>query len=144
MGWMLPDGIAAKGLVILAAVMTAGLGPAAAPEPSDQRIELTIRDSTYLKTKTMPIRPELPVTIVIHNEDTIRHGFASPLLPGLAVEGEGEGIEFYGRGIEGVHVGPGKTVNLRLIVPYQGSFPFHCDLHSDMKGEMYLLQVPVA
>ena len=113
-------------------------------EPVEQRIEITIQDSTFLKTKTMPIRAELPVAIVIRNEDTIRHGFTSPMLKGLAVEGEGEGIEFYGRGVDGVHIGAGKTVVLRLIVPHQGSLSFHCDLHSDMQGEVYLLDVPVA
>jgi hypothetical protein len=113
-------------------------------EPGEQRVEITIQDATFLKTKTMPIRAELPLVIVIHNDDNIRHGFTSPMLKGLAVEGEGEGIDFYGRGIDGVHIGPGKTVSLRLIVPHQGSLPFHCDLHSDMQGEVYLLDVPVA
>jgi hypothetical protein len=133
-------------LCAVAAVVTliVAAGGAAAIEPAEQRIELTIRDSTYLKTKTMAIRPELPVTIVIHNEDTVRHGFTSPLLSGLYVEGEGEGIEFFGRGLQGIHIGPGKTAELRLVVPSQGSFPFHCDLHTDMKDELYLLQVPVA
>lgn len=124
--------------------LIAGAGGVAAIEPAEQRIELTIQDSTYLKTKTMPIRSDLPVTIVIHNEDKVRHGFTSPVLSGLYVEGGGEGIEFFGRGTQGVHIGPGKTVELRMIVPFQGSFPFHCDLHTDMKGELYLLQVPVA
>ncbi len=125
------------------AALTISAG-AAAIEPGEQRIELTIRDSTYLKTKTMPIRADLPVTIVIHNEDTIRHGFSSPVLAGVYVEGGGEGIEFFGRGTQGIHIGPGKTAELRLIIPFQGSFPFHCDLHTDMKDELYLLQVPVA
>lgn len=117
---------------------------ASALNPQEQRIEITIRDSTYLKTKITPIRAELPVEIVIHNEDHVRHGFASPMMTGLAVEGEGEGIEFYGRGIDGVHIGAGKTVMLRMLVPSQGIFSFHCDLHSDMQGELYLLEVPVA
>lgn len=132
-----------RALAIMAAV-TVAAGGAAAIEPGEQRIELTIRDSTYLKTKTMPIRSDLPVTIVIHNEDTVRHGFTSPLLAGVYVEGEGEGIEFFGRGLQGIHIGPRKTAELRMIVPSQGSFPFHCDLHTDMKDELYLLQVPVA
>jgi len=131
-------------LVLLAGSIAGAVERSIAIEPVEQRIELTIRDSTYLKTKTVPIRSDLPVTIVIHNEDPVRHGFVSPALSGLAVEGAGEGIEFFGRGIDGVHIGSGKTVQLRLIVPYQGSFSFQCDLHSDMKGEVYLLQVPVA
>lgn len=131
------------GILTLQVIWGAG-HQVSALDPQEQRIEITIRDSTYLKTKTTPIGAELPVSIVIHNEDTIRHGFTSPMMTGLAVEGEGEGIEFYGRGIDGVHIGPGKTVTLRMLVPSQGTFTFHCDLHSDMKGELYLLEVPVA
>jgi hypothetical protein len=132
------------GAVVSLGLLAAVEAEAPAIEPTEQRIEITIQDSTFLKTKTMPIRAELPVVMVIRNDDTIRHGFTSPMLKGLAVEGEGEGIEFYGRGVDGVHIGPGKTVMLRLVVPHQGGFPFHCDLHSDMQGEVYLLDVPVA
>ncbi|HEU4684221.1 MAG TPA: hypothetical protein VFS39_06950 [Nitrospira sp.] len=131
-------------LLPLAFVSAMWGGAVSANEPSEQRIELAIRDSTYVKTKTTPIRMELPVTIVIRNEDTIRHGFTSSLLKGVALEGQGEGIDFYGRGIEGVHIEPGRTVLLRMIVPTQGSFSFHCDLHSEMQGEVYLLEVPIA
>ncbi len=113
-------------------------------EPQQEAIEITIRDSTFVKTKTTPIRPELPIAIIIHNDDSIRHGFTSPMLKGLLVEGDAEGVDFYGRGVDGVHIKPGKTVTLRMLVPAQGSFPFNCDLHSDMQGELYLLQVPVA
>jgi len=130
--------------VVALSLSPSAASPVAALEPQEQTIEITIRDSTYVKTKVTPIRAEIPVAIVIRNEDQIRHGFTSPMLKGLAVEGEGEGIDFYGRGIDGVHIGPGKTVVLRLLVPAQGSFQFHCDLHSDMQGEVYLLDVPVA
>ncbi|MEX5217401.1 MAG: cupredoxin domain-containing protein [Nitrospira sp.] len=115
-----------------------------AVEPHDQRIEITIRDSTFLVTKTMPIHPGFPTVIVIRNEDKVRHGFMSSMLAGLSVHGEGEGIESYGKGIEGFYVGPGRTLTVRFITQHQGQFTFQCDLHSDLKGEIYLLEVPVA
>lgn len=130
--------------VLALSLLTSAGSPVFSLEPQEQTIEITIRDSTYVKTKVTPIRAEIPVAIVIRNEDQVRHGFTSPMLKGLAVEGEGEGIDFYGRGIDGIHIGPGKTVVLRMLVPAQGSFQFHCDLHSDMQGEVYLLDVPVA
>ena len=115
-----------------------------AVEPQEQRIEITIRDSIFLVTKTMPIHPGFPTVIVIRNEDNVRHGFMSSMLAGLSVHGEGEGIESYGKGIEGFYVGPGKTLIIRFITQHQGQFTFQCDLHTDLKGEIYLLEVPVA
>ena len=110
----------------------------------EQRIEITIRDSTFVRTKTAPIHPGFPTEIVIRNEDHIRHGFTSSMLAGLSVHGEGEGIESYGKGIDGFYVGPGKTLIIRFIAQHQGRFTFQCDLHPDLKGEIYLLEVPVA
>lgn len=115
-----------------------------AAQTREQRIEITIRDSTFLRTKTMPIHPGFPTVIVIRNEDNIRHGFTSPMLTGLSIHGEGEGIESYGKGIDGFYVGPGKTLTIRFITQHQGQFTFQCDLHPDLKGEVYLLEVPVA
>lgn len=115
-----------------------------AAQTREQRIEITIRDSTFLRTKTMPIHPGFPTVIVIRNEDNIRHGFTSSMLAGLSVHSEGEGIESYGKGIDGFYVGPGKTLMIRFITQQQGQFTFQCDLHPDLKGEIYLLEVPVA
>ena len=113
-------------------------------QAQEQRIEITIRDSTFLRTKTMPIHPGFPTVIVIRNEDNIRHGFTSSMLTGLSIHSEGEGIESYGKGIDGFYVGPGRTLMIRFITQHQGQFTFQCDLHPDLKGEIYLLEVPVA
>jgi hypothetical protein len=66
-------------------------------EPGEQRVEITIQDSTFLKTKTTQIRAELPLVSVIHNDDKIRHGFTSAMLKGLAVEGEGIELKTIGQ-----------------------------------------------
>ncbi len=121
-----------------------GDGGSSASGVQEQRIEITIRDSTFLRTKTAPIHPGFPIVIVIRNEDNIRHGFTSSMLAGLSIHGEGEGIESYGKGIEGFYIGPGKTLTIRFITQHQGRFTFQCDLHPDLKGEIYLLEVPVA
>ncbi|HET6674125.1 MAG TPA: hypothetical protein VFG71_02235 [Nitrospiraceae bacterium] len=115
-----------------------------AVEVREQRIEITIRDSTFLRTKTMPIHPGFPTVIAIRNEDNIRHGFTSSMLSGLSIHGEGEDIEAYGKGIDGFYVAPGKTLTIRFITQHHGQFTFQCDLHPDLKGEIYLLEVPVA
>jgi hypothetical protein len=109
----------------------------------EPRIEISIKDFTYVRTKMQPIRAGVPMMFVVHNEDSVRHGFISPLFPGLPVHGEGEGIAVFGKGIEGFHLDPGKTVAIRLTPGKQGKIAFHCDLHPEVQGELYLLDVPV-
>jgi uncharacterized cupredoxin-like copper-binding protein len=109
----------------------------------EQRIEITIRNSTYLRTKTMPIRAGMPMVLLVRNEDPIPHGFISPMFSGLPMTVEAGGIEVFGRGIEGVHVAPGQTAVIRLVLGQQGKMTFRCDLHPNVEGELYLLDVPV-
>lgn len=109
----------------------------------EPRIEITIKDFTYKHTKMQPIRAGVPMAFVVHNEDSVRHGFISPLFQGRSVRGEGEGVEAFGTGIEGFHIDPGKTLVIRVTPDRQGKITFRCDLHPDVKGELYLLDVPV-
>jgi hypothetical protein len=57
---------------------------------------------------------------------------------------EGEGLSTYGKGFEGMYVEPGKTLVIRLAVERSGRLTFHCDLHPEMQGELFLLEVPAA
>ena len=50
----------------------------------------------------------------------------------------------YGKGIEGVYVDPGKTLVLYFTPERGGSYTFRCDLHQQMKGELYTLDLPAA
>jgi hypothetical protein len=112
--------------------------------PSQEpRIEITIRNSIYLLTKTMPIHAGMPMVLVVRNEDPIPHGFISPMFSGLPMTVEAGGIEVLGSGIDGVHLSPGQTAVMRLVPGRQGKMTFHCDLHPNVKGELYLLDVPV-
>jgi hypothetical protein len=109
----------------------------------EPRIEIAIRNSTYMSTKTMPIRAGMPMVLVVRNEDPIPHGFTSPMFAGLPVTVEAGGIEVFGRGIDGLHVAPGETAVIRLTPSQQGKMTFRCDLHPNLEGELYLLDVPV-
>lgn len=123
-----------------------GVMPGAVPDATsvqEQRIEIAIRNSVYERTKTTPILAGVPTLLVIRNEDLVRHGFVSPTLAALYVRVEGEGIEVFGKGIEGVHLAPGKTLGIRLTPEHQGKITFRCDLHPSVQGEIYLLDVPV-
>ena len=136
-------------VVVAAALCVAILsGPvaitAADPLAQEQRIEIVIRDYQFLLTKPVPIRLGLPTVIILRNEDIVRHGFTSPMLFGLLVHGEGEGIASYGKGVEGFYVDPGKTLVIRFTTERPGNYTFRCDLHPNMKGEFFTLEVPVA
>lgn len=109
----------------------------------ESRIELTIRDSTFVRTKTTPVHAGMPMVLVVRNEDPIPHGFSSPMFAGLPVTIEAGGIEVFGRGIDGLHVAPGQTAVIRLTHGQQGKMTFRCDLHPNLEGELYLLDVPV-
>ena len=128
------------------------LGPVVAPRSTEaqsqiqggreQRIELVIEDRTFFLATGGPIEVGSPVEIVVENRDKVRHGFTSPMLFGLLVSGEDDQIVTYGKGVEGFYVNPGKTLVIRFSTERPGSFPFHCDLHERMKGELYVLEVP--
>lgn len=135
-----------RALVVLAGLALFQAGPIMATDPAavaqEQRIEIVIRESTFLLTKPAPIRLGFPTVIVLRNEDIIRHGFTSPMLFGVLVHAEGEGITSYGKGVEGFYVDPGKTLVIRFTTERPGSYSFRCDLHQQMKGEFLMLDVP--
>ena len=104
-------------------------------------IELTIRDSQYVLTEWVPPRQGASIVLTIKNEDSVRHGFTSALFQNLLVRTDAGGVQVYGKGIEGLYIAPGKTVQLRFQLDRPGNYEFHCDLHSHMQGELLLLHV---
>ena len=110
----------------------------------EQRVEITIRNYEFQLTQPTPIHLHMPTIIILRNLDIVRHGFASPMLMHLMVQGEGEGIAAYGKGVEGFYVDPGKTLIIRFVPERPGKYSFRCDLHPKMTGELYLLEIPAA
>lgn len=139
--------------VMLAVTVSLSLSPAmvvetAVADPSiallEQRGEITIKNYDFVLSQPIPIRLHVPTVIILRNQDIVRHGFTSPMLGHMLVRGEGEGIGAYGKGVEGFYVDPGKTLVIRFTPDRSGKYSFTCDLHPDMKGELYLLEVPAA
>jgi hypothetical protein len=110
----------------------------------EQRLEILMRDYEFQVAKPTMIQPGLPAVIILRNQDIVRHGFYSPMLQGIMVQGEGEGVAAYGKGIEGFYVEPGKTLVIRFNNQRPGKYSFRCDLHPQMKGEAYVMEVPAA
>jgi len=110
----------------------------------EQRLEIIMKDYDFQVVKPAPIRPGLPTVIILRNQDIVRHGFYSSMLMGILVQGEGEGVAAYGKGVEGFYVDPGKTLVIRFNNQRPGKYSFRCDLHPQMKGEAYVMDVPAA
>ena len=126
-----------------ASTSTAGsTDPAMAKQ--EQRVEIVIRNYEFQLSQPAPIRLHQPTIIILRNQDIVRHGFASPMLLQLMVQGEGEGVASYGKGIEGFYVDAGKTLLVRFVPERPGKYSFRCDLHPKMTGELYLLEIPAA
>ena len=125
-------------------VSTAGNAADPAVAQQEQRVEIVIRSYEFQLTQPAPIRMHMPTIIILRNQDIVRHGFASPMLMQLLVQGEGEGIAAYGKGVEGFYVDPGKTLVVRFVPERPGKYSFHCDLHPKMRGELYLMEIPAA
>lgn len=133
------------GSAIVAAAVAAGavlLGawsPAGGEEPI-QTVEITIRDSAF-KVESRVLRLQAPIRIVLHNTDKIEHGFTTPGLADVDVRVEAHGVVTYGRGIKGVHVGPGEKAAIIFEPHNVGALKFSCDLHPQMKGELAVLTI---
>jgi len=110
----------------------------------EQRIEIIMKDYDFQVVKPTPVRPALPTVIILRNQDIVRHGFYSAMLQGILVQGEGEGVAAYGKGVEGFYVDPGKTLVIRFNNQRPGIYSFRCDLHPQMKGEAYVMDIPAA
>ncbi len=134
--------------LLLVAMSLPGLGTDAPSQaqamPTEQRIEIVIRDYNFELVKPTPIQPGLPTVIILRNQDIVRHGFYTSMLTGILVQGEGEGIATYGKGVEGFYVDPGKTLVIRFSNQKPGKYSFRCDLHPQMKGEAYVMEIPAA
>jgi len=135
---------AAAALVVLCLPALAADAQGPPPAAPEQRIEVFMQDYYFQFVLPTQIRPGLPTFLVIRNEGKVRHGFYSPMLTGISVHAEGEGVAAYGRGIDGFYVDPGKKLVVRLSDQPAGKYTFGCDLHPAMKGELFVMEMPAS
>jgi plastocyanin len=131
------------GVVVgMAGVITLVSLPLPAQESGD-RIDITIKNFGY-HFPAVILRPDQPVTIRLRNNDTVEHGFTSSMLSSTDVQVETAAGSTFGRGINGVHILPGQELSIHLLTPPPGQYSFKCDLHPEMKGELFLFSVGTA
>jgi len=131
-------------IVLIAPLLILGSWLANSVHAIGVEIKLTIRDSRYLMTTWVPPPEGALIVLTIKNEDGIRHGFTSELFHNHLIRTDAGGVQIYGKGIEGLYIDPGKTVQLRFQVDRPGDYEFQCDLHPHMQGELLLLHVDMA
>lgn len=103
-------------------------------------VKILIKDSIF-EFQGGVLRPNEPGIIIVRNLDAIQHGFTSPLIAELEVRVESANGVTYGRGIKGVYINPGEALQIRFTPNRPGSFPFRCDIHPNMKGELVMLSM---
>lgn len=135
---------AVLGLALLATAVPPSWTGQARAQPHEQRIDMMIRNYGFLLSEPAPVRVGVPTVIILRNQDIVRHGFTSDVFPQLQLQVEGEGIAAYGKGVDGFYVDAGKTLVIRFTAERAGRYAFHCDLHPQMKGELFTLEVPAA
>jgi len=107
---------------------------------TEQRVEVTIKDFTFV-TKQVPLQLNMPILILIRNEDQVRHDFGSSVFQGNPTEVESDGVISYGSGIQGVFLNPTGDAMIRMTIGRPGRYEFKCSIHQNMKGELLLMNV---
>lgn len=140
----------------LAAVTLLGMGtreafaqaPGMGAAPS--KVEITINDRQHGYETVGLTMPSHDTMIVVRNQDTVTHGFASNLFKDIEVRMEG-GVEVKGRHFRSFHVDPGKIMTLHFSTaptkfdPLTGGaeslrHALWCDIHPEVRGEVYVIE----
>jgi len=133
---IVPFAMAAASLLVMG---TGSVAKAAEP----MKIQVVMQNMGF-KVSGHAVTGEL-ASIVIRNEDTTTHGFTSPLLNDAGVSIEGEGVQLKGKGVNSIHVGPGKSATVTFTKhsksePETMRYMFWCDMHPQMKGEVFVVE----
>jgi len=108
---------------------------------SVQRIEVKIKDYTFMTTQALPLMPNALTVIEIRNDDDVRHDFGSMLFERSTTEIESSGVTAYGRGVAGLYLDPGKQASVRFTTERPGRYEFRCSIHPEMRGELLMLYI---
>ena len=114
------------------------------------KVEITIRDRQHGYETVGLTMPSHNTTIVVRNQDTVTHGFASKLFKDIPVRMEG-GVEVGGKNFKSFHVDPGQAMTLHFSTAPSKFDPatgiaeslrhaLWCDIHPEVKGELYIIE----
>lgn len=110
----------------------------------EMKIQVIMKDRQYHVTGHTT--PGALTAIVLRNEDTVTHGFSSPLFRQELTIKEGDAEEITRRGrIFSYHVDPGKTATIYFKKSSTAEretvqVSFWCDIHAQMQGEFLVVE----
>ncbi len=140
--------------ITVAAVMLLGSGTVYAQAKGmgapPSKVEITIKDRQHGYETVGLTMPSHDTVIVVRNQDTVTHGFASNLFKDIEVRMEG-GVELKGKHFRSFHVDPGHTMTLHFSTaptkfdPVTGGaeslrHALWCDIHPEVRGEVYVIE----
>ena len=142
--------VAVSAWAVLAGGHTIAYAQAKGMEAPPSKVEITIKDREHGYETMGLTMPSHDTVIVIRNQDTVTHGFASKLFKDIPVRMEG-GVEVRGKNFKSFHVDPGKTMTLHFATapssfdPVMGGaeslrHALWCDIHPEVKGELYVVE----
>lgn len=114
------------------------------------KVEIIIKDRQHGYETAGFTMPSQDTIIVVRNQDSVTHGFASKLFKDIPVKVEG-GTEVRGKQFKSFHVDAGKTMTLRFATaptnfdPMTGGaesvrHALWCDIHPEVKGELFVIE----
>ena len=119
-------------------------------EAPPSKVEITIKDRQHGYETVGMTMPSQDTIIIVRNQDSVTHGFASKLFKDISVKVEG-GTEVRGKQFKSFHVDAGKTMTLRFSTAPSNFDPktggaesmrhaLWCDIHPDVKGELFVIE----
>lgn len=143
--------------IAVAAVMLLGTGTGTAYAQAKgmgappSKVEITIKDRQHGYETVGLTMPSHDTIIVVRNQDTVTHGFASSLFKDVPVRMEGQASEVRGKNFKSFHIEPGKTMTLHFATAPSNFDPktggaeslrhaLWCDIHPEVKGELYVIE----
>ena len=114
------------------------------------KVEITIKGRQHGYETVGLTMSSHDTTIVVHNKDSVTHGFASNLFKGTPVRVEGGG-EVQGKNYKSYHVDAGKTMTLHFAtapsnfnastgIAESARYALWRDIHPEVKGEVYVIE----
>ena len=141
--------VAVGGILLLSAGTITACAQFQEMGASPSKVEITIKDRQHGYQTVGVTHPSQDTIIVVRNEDTVTHGFASRLFRDIDVQVE-NGKEVEGKNFRSFHVEPGHSMTLRFATaPTKLSryveaesvrWAMWCDIHPEVRGELYVVE----
>jgi hypothetical protein len=141
--------IAVTGMILFGAGTGTDYAQAEEMGAHPSKVVITIKDRQHGYHTEGTTHPSQDTIIVVRNEDSVTHGFASRLFRDIDVQVE-NGQEVKGTNFRSFHVEPGKIMTLRFstapakLTRYPEAesvrWAIWCDLHPEVRGELYIVE----